>query len=138
MRQLSLEAPKVRAWTDLYVRLGGPGFRAGPTPSTSRGEGLALRRHVTEILRGAQLLAVGVGQLVGTLDERVDADRAVGGLVAGDELGSATGRRREADAEDRADVRVGRRGDHTLLEALGRLDGLAHEHALLEVDQRVL
>src|SRR4029079_9903517 len=70
---------------DTARRVVGPApSSAGPTTRCSGGEGLALRRHVAEVLRRTQLLAVRVGQLVIAPDERLEPDRAVRGLVAGD------------------------------------------------------
>src|SRR5205823_5327954 len=57
-------------------------------------------------------------------------------VVAVDVLEHSTGPAREADAEDRADVRVGHRLDHALVEALDRLDRLDEQHALLQVFER--
>src|SRR5438045_4106510 len=59
-------------------------------------------------------------------------------LVAVDVLEGAAAPARETDAEDRADVPVGDRLDHALVEALDRLDRLGEQHPLLEVAQRNL
>src|SRR3954447_25067394 len=69
-------------------------------------------------------------QLAGARDEAGQA-----ALVAVNVLDPAPGPAREADAEDRADVRVGDRHDHPLVQALDRLDRLDEQHPLLEVAQ---
>src|SRR4249919_3094586 len=101
----------------------------------SGGEALALRREIAEVRRGAEPIAVRLGELVGAVEERREADPSVRGLVPGHELGRAAGVRREPDAHDRADVGRGGRLDDALLEALRGLQRLGEEHAVLHVGE---
>src|SRR5215218_8952917 len=97
--------------------------------------GLVALGALDERGRRGETLAVGGGELLGPLDEAGEA--VVGlGLISVDVLEHAAGPAGEADAHDRADVRVGDRLDHALVEALDRLDRLDEQHPLLEVAQR--
>src|SRR5665809_42943 len=118
-----------------------PRRRPGNGRAGSGREGLALRHQVAQVCRGPEPLAVGVGQLVGAVAERGQADGGAGVvrvLVAGHKLGRATGVRREADAHDRTDVGRGGRLDDPLLEALRGLERLREQHPVLDVLQRDL
>src|SRR6185437_1583368 len=68
-------------------------------------------------LRRVEAVAVLGRQFLGTRNEGFLAD-ASRTLVADDELRRPTGVRREADAHDRADVRIGGRRQHAFVEAL--------------------
>src|SRR5204863_7623277 len=89
---------------------------------------LAAVRLLDERGRRLEALAVTLGQLARSGHE---AGRAA--LVAVDVLEHSAGPAGEADAEDRADVGVGNRLDHALVEALDRLDRLDEQHPLLQV-----
>src|SRR5688500_7222152 len=83
-----------------------------------RSEALALLGLLDQAGRRGEPVAVLGGQLLGPGDERLDAG-AGRALVAVDELSGTAGERGEPDAEDRADVRLGGRVDHALVEAAG-------------------
>src|SRR5690606_35073159 len=86
--------------------------------------------------RRLEAVAVALGALARAGDERLRAGAVDGVLVAVDVLEHAARPAGEADAEDRADVRVRDRLDDALVEALHRLDRLDEQHPLLEVLER--
>src|SRR5947209_6516745 len=85
--------------------------------------------------RGLEAAAVALGELPRPSNEGGWTRPVLRVLVAVDVLKDAAGPAGEADAEDRADVRVRRGLDHTLVKALDRLERLREQHALLEVAQ---
>ena len=91
------------------------------------------KRKLEQRLRRGEAVAVLGGELAGPRHET--------GLAAGisdDVLRRATGPRREADAHDRADVGVGGRREHALVEALLGLQRLGEQHPVDHVLQRWL
>src|SRR2546423_696821 len=82
-------------------------------------------------LRHLEPLAVLLAQLLRPRHEAGDA-----AVVAVDVLDHAAGPGREADAQDRADVRLGDRTQHALVQAAHRIQRLGEEHALLHVLER--
>src|SRR3954452_24985334 len=80
--------------------------------------------------RWGEPVAVPRRELVGPGHETGDTTR-----VLLDVLGNPAGPRREADAEDRADVGVRRGRQDPLVEALDRLERLGEQHPLLRVDE---
>src|SRR5699024_481170 len=90
--------------------------------------GLTGLRPLDQWGRWGEVLAVLRRELLGTLDEAGQA-----ALVLVDVLEDTTRPRRESDAEDRPDVRIRHRGEHSLIEALDRLDRLGEEHPLLQI-----
>src|SRR5262249_11949714 len=73
-----------------------------------------------------------------TLLELARASDKVANAFAADELQRATGPGGEADAEDRTDVAVALAGQHTVLQATRRFDGLAIQDSIAPGLQVVL
>src|SRR5271154_5062844 len=88
-------------------------------------ECVAVLRHVGEELTWLKALAAGLGQPVAQIDEGSYAH-------AVDVRNRAAGKRREAEAEDRADVGFPDIGDHLLLDAAGGFERLDRQQPALE------
>src|SRR4051812_9683413 len=89
-------------------------------------EGFSLRGHLLEELRRGEARAVFRFQLVAKLDELLGTHEVDVGQ-------RATGERREAEAEDRADIRLTRIGDDVVLHRARGLHRLHHQEALLQL-----
>jgi hypothetical protein len=93
---------------------------------TAAVEGLALGGHLLEQLRRREARAVFLLEGVAERDEVLGAHEVDVGQ-------RAAGERREAEAEDRADVRLAHVGDDVILDGARRFQRLHHQEAVLQL-----